>query len=92
LEIKSEKEASGAAAGTTAPAKVSLALSPKKEADPKAPSAPTKSGSEYPAIRSSTVDVSAEPVLESTGKSILKTDMDAGMSILGVAMGDSTDD
>ncbi len=39
---------------------------------------PLKSGAEYPALRTSTIDVDAKPIYPPTGKPITEIDMDAG--------------
>ncbi|KAF2121118.1 Fip1 motif-domain-containing protein [Lophiotrema nucula] len=45
-----------------------------------APSAPTQPGTAYPAIKTSTIDVNADPVYPQVGKPISQIDMDADMA------------
>ncbi|KAL8904005.1 MAG: hypothetical protein Q9207_003552 [Kuettlingeria erythrocarpa] len=52
----------------------------KLETIGKANSTPTKPGSAYPAIRTSSIDVDAKPVHGPTGKPITEVDMDADFS------------
>ena len=46
--------------------------------EPSEKETPTKPGSAYPPIKSSTLDVDAKPVYEPAGKPITEADMDSG--------------
>ena len=68
-----------APARTTSPAvapKAQPSANIKNEAPLK--QAPTRLGSSYPAIRTSSIDVDAKPMYEPNGKPITEIDMDAG--------------
>lgn len=79
LEIKQDKSA--ATKSETLPTAASKAipgLDSRQDGQAAAkPAIPQKPGSEYPAIHDSTIDIDAAPILDATGKSIFKTDMDA---------------
>jgi pre-mRNA 3'-end-processing factor FIP1 len=51
----------------------------KAEATIKSREATSRPGSSYPALRTSTLDVDANPVYESKGKTITEIDMDSGV-------------
>lgn len=43
-----------------------------------APAAPSKPGSAYPEVRTSNIDVNANPIYEPAGKPVTELDIDAG--------------
>ncbi|KAI9792634.1 MAG: hypothetical protein M1833_001038 [Piccolia ochrophora] len=54
--------------------------SPLPKAEPaKKPTTPPKSGADYPAVRSSTIDVDAAPTYDAAGKSITEIDIDSDL-------------
>ena len=52
--------------------------SPAVKAEAARRDTPTRLGSSYPAVKTSTIDVDATPVYNATGKPITEVDLDAG--------------